>query len=174
MLPLSVLTLALLGGYIFVSNWHPTSFLIRRSAGYHLLFFTAIAGMVFLLLAQLLSGTALGGTMGALWESFVWRNPPTGFGRASAAFFMGASLWWLSNFVGKKLSPFHFLGPLAAMDRAFREKGDPLEMFLYNALRHARETDTGKREEWQGVRRGVAPDTQSGVPHYFHWHGPEE
>lgn len=48
MLPINVLTIALLGGYIFVNNWYYTKYSVLRSDGHRLLFRSAIAAIIFL------------------------------------------------------------------------------------------------------------------------------
>jgi hypothetical protein len=52
-LPLSVLTLALLGGFVFVNLCYLTKFSVLQSTGYRLVFSSVVAGVVFLFLATI-------------------------------------------------------------------------------------------------------------------------
>ena len=54
-MPFNLLLLPLLGGYIFISHWHVTRFDATRYTGERLLFHSATAGVVFLLVAFLAS-----------------------------------------------------------------------------------------------------------------------
>lgn len=155
MLPLSVLTLALLGGFIFVTQWYPTRYYTLRSEGYRLLFLAAIFGTSLLLLASILIQVTqmllpgISESIGTLWERFILPMSPEGLSRAAIAFLLGASLWYLPNLLGKWSNPpedqpepkfywlrrqFYFLSDEAAIYRAIKSKDDPLETFLAGAL----------------------------------------
>lgn len=154
MLPLSVLTLALLGGFVFATRWYPTRYLTLRSEGYRLLFFAAIfaAGFLFVAaLAQALSPNLVSESIDGPWKR-VLPDAPKGLGRATIAFLTGTLLWYPANLLGKwsrkflkdqpesKFSWFwkrlRFLSDEAAIYRAIKGKNDPLETFLYDALYH--------------------------------------
>jgi len=135
MLPLSVLSLALLGGFIFVTQWYPTRYYTLRSEGYRLVFLAAIFGVVSLLLASLLielMPAKISRCISALWGRFILPTPLEGLGRAAIAFLLGTFLWvpsnkWLSKWI-------RWLSNEDAIRRAIENKKDPLETFLYDAL----------------------------------------
>jgi hypothetical protein len=152
-LPLSVLSLVLLGGFIFVTQWYPTRYYTLRSEGYRLVFLSAIFGAVFLLLSYYLveatASTGVSEFIAGQWTEHVLSTSLEGLDRALVAFLLGASLWIPSNFLGK-LSlwlqrrkkrilnwlgrRFRFLSDEAAIERAIESKQDPLEMFLHHAI----------------------------------------
>lgn len=137
MLPLSILTLAILGGFIFVSRWYPLRYYTLRSDGYRLLFTASIAGAVSLFLASatsfFLQKTPYGASLYRLWHQLV---PLKDSGKAAIAFLLGVVSWFPLNFAGKW---FAALGKVAAIDRAIGRKGDPLEMLLRKALGSGKE-----------------------------------
>lgn len=53
MLPLNLLLLPLIGGFVFVSRWHLSRFVVLRSEGYRLLFHSAVAGLTLLFLSAI-------------------------------------------------------------------------------------------------------------------------
>jgi hypothetical protein len=147
MLPLSVLSLALLGGFIFVTQWYPTRYYTLRSEGYRLVFLAAIFGVAFLFLASLfieVMPTLISKCISALWKRFILPTPLEGLGRATIAFLLGAFLWWPSNKYLSKWTPSNQrlsrwilrLSNEEAIRRAIENKKDPLETFLYDALYH--------------------------------------
>ncbi len=53
MLPLNLLLLPLIGGFVFVSRWHLSRFTVLRAEGYRLLFHSAVAGLTLLFLSAI-------------------------------------------------------------------------------------------------------------------------
>ena len=135
MLPLSILTLALLGGYIFVSRLHWTRYHALQSNGYRLLFTSAIFGTIFLFVATAFSSLALatctGKAVSDIWHQVV---PLEHSGKATLAFLLGALLWWPSNRLGK-WERFHFLSDDASIDREVARARNPLEVLLREAMK---------------------------------------
>jgi hypothetical protein len=72
-MPFNTLLLPLLGGFIFVNHWNPTRFDSRRYSGERLLLHSAIAGVIFLIIAFLIArGLMIGSpAMHAWWRSIV-------------------------------------------------------------------------------------------------------
>jgi hypothetical protein len=102
--PISVLTLALLGGFILVSNWYPTKYYILRSDGYRLVFASSIAGVVLYFLAAFLSyqlaGVAFFQSMDNWWHEIFPVTVAANSGKAALSFILGITLWMPSNFIG--------------------------------------------------------------------------
>ncbi len=138
MLPLSVFTLALLGGYIFVSHLHWTRYRSLRSDGYRLVFSSAIWGVVFLFTGTVISSLALeipaGQWISDFWHRFV---PPEHSGKAAVALLFGALLWIPLNWLGEKawFGWLRYLSDSAAIDREVGKKRNPLEVILRQALK---------------------------------------
>jgi hypothetical protein len=143
-MPFNLLLLPLLGGYIFVRKCFRTRYSALRSENYRLLFLAAEFGLYLLLLA---SGVRLISMSGALhvisyidglWHKLV---PFDYAGTAFLAFFLGATLWKPVNLL------FRF-NREAEVDRAIRDKGDPLELLLKDAMRDSKAVlitlDSGK------------------------------
>ena len=146
--PLNVLFLALLGGFVFVTRWYPTRYYTLRAESYRLLFTSAVAGAVFLLLSTCL--VTLGVSLPRInpayhWCHGWWRmlSPPTHSGKATLAFLMGSLSWWPVNMIANWAVDNSWFGrwKLAgwfsdkqAVERAIRYKNDPLEMLLRTAM----------------------------------------
>jgi hypothetical protein len=143
-MPFNLLLLPLLGGYIFVRKCFRTRYNALRSENYRLLFLAAEFGLYFLLLAagfRLLSVSNLIPLItyiDHLWHKLV----PFDFaGTAFLAFFFGITLWkpvnWLFRFNSEQ-----------EVDRAIRDKNDPLEILLKDAMRDSKAVlvtlDSGK------------------------------
>src|SRR2546427_4795103 len=146
--PLNLLFLPLLGGFIFVTKWYPTKYYTLRSDGYRLLFTTAVAGTLLLLLASILKAHAV--PYFPWWPAvyFWWHRiaPPEHSGKAALAMFLGCSLWMplnLIGIVGGRFSlPSNLFGRFVkwfsdeeAVRRAIDRKRDALELFLIMALK---------------------------------------
>lgn len=130
--PLSVITLALLGGFVFVSLWHVTKIPILRSDGYRLVFYAAIAGAFFLFIASILSNAALQTDFGQNTRELWYSNVKLKYsGIPAIAFLIGVSLWLPLNLLGNIVA---FLSEKAAQNRAILNKGDTLEIFLRFAM----------------------------------------
>jgi hypothetical protein len=138
MLPLSVLTLALLGGFIFVSSLNWTRYNALRSEGYRLALTSAVFGVVFLFVATVLSAIALTFCWGeAISDAWHWLVPLKHSGKAAMAFLFGAVLWWPLNWLGeqRRWPRFRSLSDEASVDREVEKKRNPLEVIFHQALR---------------------------------------
>ncbi|CAN5282765.1 hypothetical protein BH24GEM2_BH24GEM2_08000 [soil metagenome] len=126
-MPFNVLLLPLLGGYVFVTHWNRTRFSTRRYSGERLIFHSAIAGVVFLVIAFLIVRGIHSAqpVLARQWRSYV---PFPYTGTSSLAFFLGCSSWWLANLV--------FTAEKEAV-RAITIWHDYLEVLLNRALTNA-------------------------------------
>ncbi len=72
-MPFNLLLLPLLGGYIFLLFFIPTRNFFLRQQGYHLIFFSAIAGIAFLFIAYTITyfGSKFLSTLYLQWHTFV-------------------------------------------------------------------------------------------------------
>jgi hypothetical protein len=133
-MPFNLLLLPLLGGYIFARKYYLTRYSALRSENYRLLFLAAQWGLIFLAMAAMIRA------IGMLLQSFipsltvvnkVWHFifPFDYSGTAALALLLGATSWRLLN---RRLSS------EIEVDRSIREKGDPLEVLLKDAMRDAR------------------------------------
>lgn len=143
-MPFNLLLLPLLGGYIFVRKCFRTRYNALRSENYRLLFLAAEFGLYLLILA---AGLRLISTIGVvpivssidhLWHRLV----PFDFaGTAFLAFFLGLTLW-------KPVNWFFGFDSETEVDRAIRDKADPLELLLKDAMRNSKAVlvtlDSGK------------------------------
>ena len=123
-MPFNVLILPLLGGYFFVTHWNCTRFVARRSTGERLLFYSAAAGVVFLVIAFVITRLLLIYFPGLdrQWHDFV------GFeyaGTSLLALTMGVSVWW-------PLNELCFERPKEAI-RVLTSWNNFLELLLYKA-----------------------------------------
>jgi hypothetical protein len=128
-MPYNLLLLPLLGGFLFISLSNRFKFSLIRGDSYRLLLQSSVAG-VFLLLASILLTSWLGDSLRAIdtfWHQHVLDAPQSGV--AFLSFFLGLILGPASNIVYSKD---------AAGDRAAKEKGDPLELLLRNAVNNLR------------------------------------
>ena len=128
-MPLNVLVLPLLGGYIFVSKCNRFRFDSRRFSGQRLLFHSAVAG-VGLLVAALLLTRLLNlflPVAGETWRTYTQLSVPYA-GTSALAFLLGCVAWWPLN----KL----FFKKRKEERRAIEMNGDYLEMLLDGALRN--------------------------------------
>ena len=126
MLPLTILTLALVGGFVFAIIWYPTRYYTLRSDGYHLVFTSAVIAIFFLFVATVLT-TAISAIpeveCRVHWIDKAWHQavPVEHSGKAALAFLFGVSLWWPSNLLGERSRRFRFLSDDAAIEREVKE-----------------------------------------------------
>lgn len=135
MLPLNLLLLPLLGGFVFVSRWHVTRFVILRTEGYRLLFHCAVAGLSCLFLAALII-FALGNVPPrltllretALLIDRLWHEvAPVPFsGTAVLALLIGCISWKPLNYL--------VLHREDQIDLVISRKGDALEVLARRAM----------------------------------------
>jgi hypothetical protein len=140
-LPLSVLTLALLGGFVFVNLCYLTRFTAIQSTGYRLVFSSAVAGVVLLFFATILIPWLLvlpgGQYVSDSWTKLIRLEHS---GRPVVAFLIGVILWMPLNLLGwlnppvLGWRPFRFLSEGAAIKREIRKKQNPLEVLLSEAM----------------------------------------
>jgi hypothetical protein len=123
-MPFNVLILPLLGGYIFTSCWNPTRFSASRYSGQRLLLHAAVAGLVWLTVAFLLTILLAPRTAGfsEWWSQLV---PFEYAGTSLLSFLLGAVAWAPANL-------FFDRDQYAA--RAVEMRGDFLEILLDKAL----------------------------------------
>jgi hypothetical protein len=125
-MPFNVLLLPLLGGYVFLTHWNHTRFDTKRYSGERLIFHSAIAGVVFLILSFF---TVL--LLTRLWPAVVpvWREivPFPYTGTSFGAFLLGAVGWWPLNHTCSKREK--------EQRSTIEEWGDHLEELLERALR---------------------------------------
>jgi hypothetical protein len=132
-LPVHIVVLALLGGFVFTTQWYPTRYHVLRSDGYRRIFYSSIAGASLLFFSTVVVSSALSYCPWAekiriCWHQFI---PLDHSGKATIAALLGSSLWIPLNWLGRK---FDFLSDKAAVDRAIQRKQNPLEMLLRQAL----------------------------------------
>jgi hypothetical protein len=129
-MPFNVLLLPLLGGYVFLRQWNRTRFSSRRYSGERLLLHAALAGILFLAAAFLITRLLIWSVPGVgLW----WRRmvPFPYSGSAVLAFLLGAGLWWPLNAVFRRSAE-------DAADQVIEETGDYLETLLVRAIRRTK------------------------------------
>lgn len=128
-MPFNVLLLPLLGGYVFLRYWNRTHFSSRRYSGERLLFHAAIAGILFLAAAFVVTRFLNWAYPGVgLW----WRRmlPFPYSGTAFVALAIGGLLWIPLNWFSRSR--------VDAADRAIEEMGDYLETLLVRAIRRTK------------------------------------
>jgi len=130
-MPYNLLLLPLLGGYIFARNFYRTRYSALRSENYRLLFLAAQYGLLFLVISA---------GIRALWMLLLSYKPdliavnkvwhvlfPFDYsGTAFLAFVLGWASWKFLNL---------FYRSDDEVDRTIREKADPLEILLKDAMR---------------------------------------
>jgi hypothetical protein len=133
-MPFNLLLLPLLGGYIFARKYYRTRYSALRSENHRLLFLAAQYGLLFLGMAATVRGIWM--VLRYFYPSLavvnqLWRIVfPFDFsGTAILAFLLGATSW---KYLNRKLNSDR------EVDNAIREKGDPLEVLLKNAMRDTR------------------------------------
>jgi hypothetical protein len=132
-MPFNVLLLPLLGGYVFLRYWNRTRFSSRRYSGERLLFHAAIAGILFLTAAFVVTRFLNWSYPGVgLW----WRRmlPFPYSGTAFLAFAFGGSMWVPLNWISRSR--------VEAADQSIEETGDYLETLLVRAIRRTKPVST--------------------------------
>lgn len=137
-LPLNLLLLPLLGGFVFVSRWNPSRFVMLRAEGYRFLFHSALAGLSLLFLSALLASALpkipprflLEGTFRFVNESWSAVAPVPYSGTAVLSLILGSLLWW----------PLNYLFPSRdyQVDSVIDRKADSLELLMRRAMGEAR------------------------------------
>lgn len=122
----------LLGGFLFVTLWHPLRYWAEREQGYKLVFAASILGGLFLVLAHLIlneSGSALVINDVLLW----WdqRVQLTDSAASVLGFLLGATLWAPANLM---LELFPQTQPSAVLQGIIQRKGDPFEQMMFDHL----------------------------------------
>jgi len=95
-MPFNVLLLPLLGGFWWVSHWHPTRFKASRLSGHKLIFWSATAGVVLLAVSSV-AVEILSRNWPIVEREFKELFPFSYFGTASGAFLLGMFGWWPIN-----------------------------------------------------------------------------
>lgn len=164
-MPFNLLLLPLLGGYIFLLFFIPTRYFLIRQQGYHLIFFSAIAGMVFLLVAYIIT-TIVSGLFPALvsqWHVFL---PYDYSGTALTAFSIGVLLQLILNvFIKKKI-----LFPEASyfQNKALMKYGSRLEQLFEKSLVEKKEVSLTLKNQkvYIGLITGYPlPEEVKGAPY---------
>lgn len=127
-----LLILPLIGGFIFVSKFYITKYVTLRSDGYRLIFYASLAGAIFLFISALLVYL-----LGEVWffpclyKHWVEIVPIPHSNEAALALLLGSALWYPLN----KLSAYiQCMSEAASIDRAIKNRSDPLEIMLRAAL----------------------------------------
>ena len=127
-MPFNLLLLPLLGGYILLSRWYPTRFLVLRSQGHRLILYSSVVGVILALVASLFCSCWLYvhdvsfQAVQKLWYGVV---PFPHSGKAALAFLFGILSPLLNLFSSKE----------RAIDRAIHYRGDALELLIYRAFK---------------------------------------
>ncbi|MFW6201032.1 MAG: hypothetical protein ACOC8B_00510 [Gemmatimonadota bacterium] len=123
-MPLNVLLLPLLGGYVFVSYWNVTRFDARRYSGQRLFFHAAVAGTILMSVAFITARAVivLKPELHDWWHRLV---PFEYTGASMAAFALGAMGWYPLN---------RFFDRDEWASRAVETWGDYLEALLMRAI----------------------------------------
>ncbi|HEX6938259.1 MAG TPA: hypothetical protein VF158_02515 [Longimicrobiales bacterium] len=129
-MPYNVLLLPLLGGYVFITYWNHTRFDAKRYTGERLLFHAALAGLLFLAVAYVITYTAAATfpRLAAAWKEAV---PFAYSGTSLLAFFLGATMWWpLNRLLNRKERE---------AEKAVEQWGDFLEILFTRAIQETRQ-----------------------------------
>ena len=128
-MPFNVLLLPLLGGYIFISRWNRTRFRAQRLSGNKVILESAIAGILFLIIA--FAATTLIGSyrpnIRGTWETVV---PFEYAGTSIIAFLIGAIGWIPLNRIYRRI-PENL--------RVIERSNDFLEIMLLRALQESKQ-----------------------------------
>lgn len=123
-MPFNLLILPLLGGYIFTSYWNPSRVNASRYSGQRLLLHAAVAGVVWLTLAFLLT-TILASRLPVFSEAWSQLIPFEYAGTSLISFLLGAVAWVPANW---------FFDRDQHAVRAVEMRGDFLETLLNKAV----------------------------------------
>lgn len=129
-MPFNVLLLPLLGGYVFVAFWNYTRFTTKRYSGERLLFHAALAGVVFLVIAFVLTRLIAWQFPGA-WAWWHKTVPFDYAGTSLGALLLGSTVWAPLNAL--------FFPREKEAQRAIQEWNDYLEVLLDQAVRETRQ-----------------------------------
>ena len=129
-MPFNLLLLPLLGGYIFISHWNHTRFDARRYSGERLVFHSALAGVVFLVLGLGL-GLALAAWMPGLAEWWLRFVPFEYSGTSLLAFLLGVVGWMPLNGLVNKAE--------VEAQKAVEQWGDFLELLINRSIRETKQ-----------------------------------
>lgn len=122
-MPFNAMLLPLIGGFIFVSYFRPTSYFAARQTRERLLFYAAAAGIGLLLLGRL--GELLASACAPQLIEYIHELAPFRYAFATIlAFLLGITLWWPLN----KLFPRDWVSR-----RVINRHGDALELLLVEA-----------------------------------------
>src|SRR5690606_29683575 len=103
MLPISIFVLVLLGGFIFVTRWHPTKHYVLRVDGYRLIFCSLTAGIISLFisaLAHIVVFQIFPKQTVFLRELIHGVIPVTNAGKAALSFVLSGVVWKPLNLLG--------------------------------------------------------------------------
>lgn len=123
-MPFNSLLLPLLGGYLFVSIFHPTRYRIRRQSGRKVLFESAVAGCLLLGIASLFT-LSLEGRFPSIEQAWTTFAPFPFSGAASLSLCMGGVLPFLLN---------RFWTKEIAIRQAITRQNDHLEALILRSL----------------------------------------
>jgi len=123
-MPFNLLLLPLLGGFIFVRNWKRSRYYALRSQGEVLLFYSATAGTIFLIISTFL--VFLLGPMlpkiDSLWHQMA---PYEHSGKAALAFILASTIWIPWN---------QFFDDEEEIDRVIQSRRDALELIFRTSM----------------------------------------
>lgn len=128
-MPFNILLLPLLGGYIFITYWTVTRFTARRYSGERLIIHSAIAGLVFLIIAFVATTeiAKLQPSAVTWWSAHV---PFAYSGASILSFLLGALLWIPLNWFADR-------DERAA--KVVADTGDFLEVLLDQSIRELKQ-----------------------------------
>lgn len=127
-MPFNLLLLPLLGGYMLLSQWYPTRYVLLRSQGYRLLLYSSAAGILLLFSASVVCSLWAAvhsdsyATVRMMWHHIV---PVDHSGKAAIAFGCGLLGPLLLNMKASRER---------AVIKAIQHKSDPLELLLHRAF----------------------------------------
>jgi hypothetical protein len=128
-MPFNVLLLPLLGGYFFITYWHPTRYDSKRYSGERLIFHSALAGFVFLILSFAIVRVVVANwpPLYRIWHSAV---PFPHSGVSLGALLLAIGICGLLNL---------FVDRSNQVKRTIEEWNDYLEILLLRALEETRQ-----------------------------------
>lgn len=137
-MPYNVLLLPLLGGFVFISFWDRTRWHAYRAEKERLLMYAALAGLVCLGLAFLL--TAIPPFVPCYWSEIcppTWWDSHIGIehsGVGAFAFVLGALGWWPANKIADRIFKKTGGSKRHEFARVIRDHGGPLEQMLLRSM----------------------------------------